>query len=329
MNGPSVSVVVPTYQRPRLLRRCLRALLAQRMPADQFEIIVVDDGHQDLIRRLVCNLQQPRGPLLRYLRPANGKGPAVARNAGWRAARAPLIAFTDDDTIPQSDWLAQGCLAMQSRPEFSALCGVVRVPLPPSRESRPTDHERMTKGLELAEFVTANAFVQRWALAIVGGFDERFQRAWREDSDLQFRLQAIAGPVGRAPEAVVLHPVRPERWGVSLRQQRNIVFDALLYRKHPLLYRTHIRPQPPWDYYGIVVLSAAALVLALAGWGWSAAGAALAALALIFRFAMRRLHCADRSPGHVLEMLLTSVLIPYLSVFWRLAGSWRFRVPFL
>src|SRR5688500_18176629 len=99
--GPRISVVIPTYHRPDLLRRCLTAVMGQRLPHDAFEIIVVDDGHDDETRELVASMAQGLhpAPLLRYLRPDAGRGPAVARNAGWRAANAPLIAFTDDDTV--------------------------------------------------------------------------------------------------------------------------------------------------------------------------------------------------------------------------------------
>jgi glycosyltransferase involved in cell wall biosynthesis len=324
-----VSVVVPTYRRPALLLRCLRALLAQQFDPAAFEIIVVDDAHDERTQALVERLAREARPLLRYLRPQRGRGPAVARNCGWRAAGGALIAFTDDDTVPDGGWLAAGAAALREHPDWSAARGCVQVPRE-RPEAAPTDHERMTMGLETAEFVTANAFVRRAALRAVDGFDERFARAWREDSDLQFRLQAGAGPVGRCDTAIVAHPVRAERWGVSLRQQRNIFFDALLYKKHPRLYRQRIRALPPWDYYLIVLLSAAAPLWLLCG-GAPLGAALLAALAvaLVLRFALRRLAGADHSPQHVLEMLATSALIPFLSVYWRLRGAVRFRVLFL
>jgi GT2 family glycosyltransferase len=187
----------------------------------------------------------------------------------------------------------------------------------------------MTQGLQHAEFVTANAFVRRAALAHIGGFDERFLRAWREDADLQFRLMQHAGPVGRCDEARVLHPVRHERWGVCLRQQRNTFFDALLYKKHPRLYRERIRRVPPWDYYLIVAATLAAVLLALAGQGTAAALAAAAAAALVLRLAWLRLRSTRRTPAHVTEMLATSALIPFLSVYWRTRGALHFRVLFL
>lgn len=347
-----LSVVMPTYRRPDLLARCLGALLAQTLPADRFEVIVVDDGQEDRCREQVERIAAtPGAPAIRYLRAASGRGPAVARNAGWRAATAPLVAFTDDDTLPDPQWLARGLAAMQAHPDWVAAAGQVRVPsasagadgigtatdgdgdigrdgAPARRDARPTDHELMTRGLETSEFVTANAFARREVLARIEGFDERFLRAWREDSDLQFRLQA-QGPVGRVADALVWHPVRPERWGVSLRQQRNVYFDALLYRKHPAIYRSRIRRVPPWDYYAIVAMAPAALVLTVAGQGAIAAGLLAASAALILRLTARRLRATSRALPHVWEMLCTSAAIPFLSVYWRLRGAWHFRTPFL
>jgi hypothetical protein len=127
----------------------------------------------------------------------------------------------------------------------------------------------------------------------------------------------------------VTHPVREAPWGLSLSQQRNTFFDALLYKKHPQLYRQRIRPAPPWDYYAVVALTALAVPLWLGG-ERPAAGAGLAAAAvLVLRFAWQRLRDADHSPRHVLEMLATSALIPFVSVYWRLRGALRFRVLFL
>jgi glycosyltransferase involved in cell wall biosynthesis len=321
-----VSVVVPTYRRPELLSRCLDALLAQTLPPEAYEIVVVDDGHQGATREIVQALaQRPAAPALHCLWPASGRGPAVARNTGWRSARAPLVAFTDDDTVPAPGWLAAGVAAMRAHPDWIALAGRVVVPLHHPR--RPRDHERMTQGLETAEFVTANAFVRRTALMHVGGFDERFTAAWREDADLQFRLMDV-GVIGRADAARVVHPVRAERWGVSLRQQRNVYFDALLFGKHRRRYRERIRRVPPWDYYAVVLATIAALLFAATAQASAAGAAAAVAALLVLRLAWRRLRGADHSPGHVGEMLATSTLIPYLSVYWRLRGALHFRVPF-
>ena len=323
-----ISVVVPTFHRLQLLRRCLEALLAQDFDPRAYEIVVVDDGHDDDVRTAVLAIATVvQMPAIRYVRPPHGRGPACARNAGWHAAHAPIVAFTDDDTIPEPSWLAEGEAALTDHPQWAAVAGQVIVPIDEQRP--PRDHERMVQGLATAEFVTANAFVRRGALRRLGGFDERFERAWREDSDLQFRLLEEVGPVGRSANARVVHPVREMPWGVSLQQQRNTQFDALLYKKHPRLYRQRIRRVPPWDYYAVVALTALGAPLAVAGEaGWAAAALAGAA-ALVLRFAWRRLRETDHSLRHVLEMVTTSALIPFVSVYWRLRGALRFRVLFL
>jgi glycosyltransferase involved in cell wall biosynthesis len=318
------AVVIPTYRRPDLLLRCLEAVVSQKFPPEAFEIIVVDDGCGDDIRQLVERIAVRTGglPTVRYLRPEGTRGPAGARNRGWRASHAPVIAFTDDDTIPHDDWLSQGLKALAG-PKV-AVCGRVVVPI----NQAPTDHERNTQGLETAEFVTANAFVRRDALVAVGGFDERFKRAWREDSDLQFALMQH-GQVGKALEAAVTHPVRGAPWGVSMQQQANAFFDALLYKKYPDLYRSRIHPRPPWRYYFVVVCTLVALVGGAAGHGAFALALLGAALVAIAGFIFKRLEGASRSPSHVAEMVVTSLAIPYLSVYWRLLGAVHFRVLFI
>ena len=322
-----LSVVIPTFRRPELLCRCLEAVFAQTLDPHAFEVIVVDDGHSDDTQAVVDAFKARIGPVVRCLRPRHGRGPAVARNAGWRAAYAKVIAFTVDDTLPAPDWLEQGERALA--PELVAVCGRVAVPRAGGAAGRSTDHEPMARGLETAEFVTANAFVRRSALLTVGGFDERFQRAWREDSDLQFRLLRDAGPIGRGESAVVVRPVRPERWGVCLRQQKNVFFDALLYKKHPKLYRERIRCAPPWDHYAIVALTLAAPALWAAGIEGSAAVCLLLALAGMLRLAAKRLRRTALTPEHVVETVVTSAVIPFLSVYWRLRGALHFRVLFL
>ena len=323
---PAIAVVVPTCRRPALLRRCLQALVSQQgLDRAGYEVLIVDDGRTDDIRELVEGFarQTADAPTVRYLRPwGTKKGPAAARNCGWRSSAAPLIAFTDDDTVPDPEWLLQGSRTIAQG--FVAASGRVVVPTP----SPPTDHALNTKGLEAAEFVTANAFVLRSALELVGGFDERFTRAWREDSDLHFSLLERFGNVGRAAEAIVEHPVRPAPWGISMSQQANVYFDALLFAKHPLLYRAKVRNRPPWRYFFIVACMAGALVAAVAG--WFPAAAVLTALGLCgcLAFAWKRLQRTSRSPAHVAEMLLTSLAIPFLAVFWRLRGAWRFKVLF-
>ncbi|MDQ5852192.1 MAG: glycosyltransferase, partial [Chloroflexota bacterium] len=103
----AVSVVVPTFERPALLQRCLAALLGQQFEPSNYEVVVVDDGVSDETRRLVecwSERGKARGVCVRYLAAPHTRGPAAARNIGWRAARGAIIAFTDDDCIPDANW---------------------------------------------------------------------------------------------------------------------------------------------------------------------------------------------------------------------------------
>lgn len=319
------TVVVPTYRRPEFLNRCLAALVAQDVDPAAYEIIVADDAVSPETERQVNGWAERTGRAVSYVPVMGAHGPAAARNAGWRKARGAIVAFTDDDCMPDPGWLAAGTAIFED-PAIVAACGRVVVPLRP----RPTDYELDAAGLETADFVTANCFCRLESLRAVGGFDERFTAAWREDSDLEFRLISNgAGRVVKAPRAVVVHPVRPARWGVSLVQQSKAFFDALLYKKHPELYRTRIRKTPPWNYYLIVLgLFVTAAGLAARSGLVAAAGAVVWAV-LTAEFCLRRLRRTSRAPGHVAEMVFTSILIPPLSLFWRLYGAWKFRVLYL
>ena len=317
-----VSVVVPTYQRPDLLRKCLHALIRQDFPGDEYEIIVVDDAGSEATRSLAEQVSAEAGTRICYAAATLTRGPAAARNLGWRMARGAVIAFTDDDCLPEPGWLREGIAAL--REDLAGVSGKVIVPV----ASPPSDYEKNVARLNECEFVTANCFYRRAALEACGGFDERFTTAWREDSDLQFRMLTLSYRLGRAPAARVVHPVRPAPWGVSIKEQRKSMFNALLFKKYPDLYRGLIGADTPLRYYAIVLLTVgffAALVLgsptlaALMAWIW---------LGLILHFIFQRLRGTRRTPSHILEMLFTSIVIPYLSVFWRLRGAVLYRVWF-
>ena len=319
-----VSVVVPTCGRGALLERCLHALGAQDIPIELYEVIVVDDSADGSAEAVVERVTGESSITVRCVRSKGRTGPARARNIGWRAASGAIIAFTDDDCVPSPRWLRNGLYAMVASGGADGAYGPIRVPL--TRE--PTDYERDAAGLEEAEFATANCFYSRRALEEVGGFDERFTAAWREDSDLYLELLKRGRRLGFAHGALVVHPVRPAAWGVSLAQQRKSMFNALLYKKHRLLYRERVQSSPPWIYYSMVgALAVASTAAVFARW-WLATVMLGAWAILTASFCARRLRGTSRARSHVVEMIVTSVLIPPLAVYWRLRGAVRFRVVF-
>ena len=318
-----VSVVIPTKGRPQLLDRCLASLVLQRFDAHRFEIIVVDDGPDAHTRDVVFTWSAhsaDAGPDVLYIASPGPHGPAAARNIGWQAARGDIIAFTADDTIACADWLKNGMDAFNDN--VHAVWGKLVMPL----TGTPTDYQLDAKNLESAEFVTANCFCRKRVLEDIGGFDERFRFAWREDADLHFSLIDYSAGIVHAPDAVITHPIRPAHWGVSLSQLKKIQFDALLYKKHPALYRQKIRAKPRWDFYLTVT---ALLVFLISDWEDMPELAILAALVWLYmtgRFCLQRLKRTSKAPLHVAEMIVTSILIPPLAVFWRAVGAFKFRV---
>ena len=316
--GPDVSVVLPTSGRVDLLDRCLDAILRQTLDGRRFEVIIVDDCPHHNTRQLVAVWSAcagERGPQFRYLPGKGARGPAALRNLGWRNARAPLIAFTEDDTVPSPSWLKQGLDAVGDN--IDAVAGGVDMPPGGGFAS----HRRPHTG-----FSSANCFCRKLILDKLGGFDERFHSGWCED--FHFRLIKAHASIARAEHAVVVRPMRTAPWGASLWQLRNLAFDALLYKTHPQLYRQKIRATPAWDDYAIVTAFAVMLAgFVAANSAIELAGAAAWGIptALLCR---KRLHGTSRSPSHVAEMVLTSALIPPMAVFWRLAGAIRFRVRF-
>lgn len=316
-----ITVVIPTYRRPDLLYRCLNALKKQIFPWEEFEVLVVSDGPDEITATIVnCFDDMP----FHCLQTNERKGPAAARNHGWQHAKGDLVAFTDDDTIPEPLWLISFYKKYAGEKEI-VYTGKTVVPLSAS----PTDYEKNTAGLETAEFITANCCCTKEALSAVNGFDERFSRAWREDSDLHFKFIKKNIPIVHVPAAVVLHPVRPARWGVSLKEQEKTKFNALLYKKYPELYREKIQRRPFWNYYAMVFFLLLSPVLTIEGkTSWSLL-LLTAWLVLFIEFTVRRLRHTSKSLVHISEMVCTSICIPFVSLFWHWYGNIKYKTAFL
>ena len=108
---PEVEVIVPVWDNPSGLARCLAALSKLKYPPDKLRVTVVDDGSEIPAQRATSG-DVPQTLVLRWLRLVHNGGPASARNAAlqapWPGARlpAPLCAFVDSDCVPSPDWLA-------------------------------------------------------------------------------------------------------------------------------------------------------------------------------------------------------------------------------
>lgn len=234
--APRISVVFATHNRARRLDMLLDSLAQQTLPADQFEVIVVDDGSSDATTA-VLGMRASQTPFsLKSIRLDPGRGPAMARNAGWREATGELVAFTDDDCVATPGWLEAGWAAYE-RDRWSVIQG--RVDLNPAEldQMSPFVHFffHNTPG---GGYPTANIFYPRALLEDLGGFDaETFPTVDGEDTDLALRAFGLGARSSWVPEAQVLHGVL--RVGAIHRVKVGLRWTPLvqLFKLHPELRR--------------------------------------------------------------------------------------------
>ena len=248
---PTISVVIPTRHRPDLLARCLDRLApgAQSLSVDHYEVIVTDDSDDDRTRRLLTE----RYPWCRYT-PGPRRGPAANRNRGASLAWGRWLAFTDDDCVPDVDWLEQ--LRSAGAGCARALEGAVH-PL----GDTGTDLADCPVNLKGGCFWSANIAVDRELFGRVGGFDGSYPLAAHEDVDLRFSLEPLT-EIRFVPDAIVRHPVRhqdlffllrqvPSRsaaWAHHVRKHRErlgfsklSVYAIVIYREHFANLRRHVK----------------------------------------------------------------------------------------
>ncbi|WP_137816321.1 HAD-IIIA family hydrolase [Gandjariella thermophila] len=311
------TIVIPTTGRDNLAA-LLRALDRAGGPRPA-EIVVVDDRPSGE----PLSVPDTHAPL-RVMR-SGGGGPAAARNAGWRLAGTEWVAFLDDDVLTPPDWPRRLVADLRDLPQDVAACQArIEVPLPADR--RPTDDERGTAALAGARWITADMAYRRAALAAVGGFDERFPRAYREDADLALRV-CRAGYRIVTGERVTTHPARAGGPLASVRAQRGNADNALMRRKHGRHWRRRIgegrgRLGP---HAATTAAALGALALGAAGRKRAALAAAATWTALTVEFALRRILPGPRTCDEVATMALTSVLIPPVACAHRLRGELRVR----
>jgi GT2 family glycosyltransferase len=220
-----ISVVIPTYRRPDALARTIDALERQTVTPDEFEVIVVDDPVDDDPSAVATALAAERRTMsVRHLH-RDGHGVSAARNAGWRAAEAPLVMFLGDDILAAPDLLKQHLDWHEQRGRAGdvGVLGHVRW----ASEIRETPFMRwLEHGYQFdypaiqgdqatwAHFYTANISLPRALIAEVGGFDEQRFPFLYEDLDLGYRLdkRGFSLLYNRAAMAEHLHPTTIDEW---------------------------------------------------------------------------------------------------------------------
>jgi glycosyltransferase involved in cell wall biosynthesis len=235
--APRVSVVVPTHERPARLRSLLERLRAQTLTPGAWEVVVVDDGSGP-DTEAVLDAERARGELAlvtrRHDRP---RGPAASRNAGWRAARAPAVAFIDDDCEPAPGWLEAALRAHEALPEAIVQGRTLPNPRELHRDgifSRSLRIERLGPNYE-----SCNILYPRELLERLGGFEEGFGLApGGEDTDLAWRALHTGRPAVFAPDALAHHAVEPLGPLGTLRVAARWSETMRVFARHPALRAT-------------------------------------------------------------------------------------------
>ncbi|MFL6056832.1 MAG: HAD-IIIA family hydrolase [Actinoallomurus sp.] len=314
--GVTYAVVIPTLVRP-CLDACLKALAEASGPPPA-EIVLVDDRRSGDGGTPIA-VPEPLRARIQVVA-AGGRGPAAARNLGWRRTSAPWVVFLDDDVRVGPDWRSRLVADLAERPaRVGGVQGRIRVPLPDGR--RPTDWERGTAGLAEARWITADMAYRRAALVETGGFDERFPRAFREDADIALRVLR-AGWLMERGERATTHPVRPASPWISIRTQAGNADDALMRALHgPDWYeRAGETPGRRPRHLAITAAGLAAVGLAAAGRRRLALAAAAGALAGVGEFAAARITPGPRTAREVAVMTATSLAIPPVATWHWLHG---------
>jgi len=328
MAKPLFSVVVPTYNRRESLGQCLEALSVQTLSPSSFEVIIVDDGSTDGTTEHWRARTFPFHTV--FLVVPNG-GASKARNTGVAAANGKYIAFTEDDVLPDENWLQNALKHIEN--------GAVDV-----LEGRTTDlnrekEVRRFEGSHVPSFIPCNLFVRKGVFDQVGGYDPAFYDRsahlyFREDADLGFRMLDAGFRVAFAHDVTVAHPPQFTTVRECFRHARRYVFDPLLYKKHPARFRALIEVKKvlgltirrPQHYVALAYVGfLLALCLAIV-WGDQQCVAPLAVLAFGCSFLFRFKYQGWRALRlHEVHWMLGFLLLPLIYLASVLKGCIRYR----
>lgn len=209
-----ISVVIPTHNRPRQLQACLGALAESTYPPDRFEVVVVDDGGTPPVPG---DIGPAATPLTVRVHRQQNAGPAAARNAGAALARGRLLVFTDDDCLPEPEWLET--LAARAEALPGHLIGGATINALADNTFSAASQELVSYLYEYgrdragdpewsAFFTSNNLAVPADGFKQIGGFDAEFPLAAGEDRDFCDRWSAHGLPMTFAPDARVMHAHR-------------------------------------------------------------------------------------------------------------------------
>jgi GT2 family glycosyltransferase len=236
-HAPTVSIVIPTCNRPDLLAKCLDRLQISMRHSNrtELEVIVSDDSADDRTRDLVAS----RYSWVKWIRGPR-TGPSANRNSGVAVASGAWVFFTDDDCLPAEGWISAFSSAITTFPDFKVFEGRTVA----DRERQRMDEETPVN-LEGGYLWSCNIAIERALFNHLGGFCEFL--ACLEDIDFRLRVTKAGNNFRFVREAEVCHPVRPCK-GLAFQRKWSMHYP-LLAERHPEVLGAH-----PWR--GFVLKSA-------------------------------------------------------------------------
>ena len=239
---PSVSIIIPVYEDAERLNLCLNALSHQTYPRSNFEIIVIDNSSPsiDLIKAVINQYDVDIFDI------ETQPGSYAARNRGLDLAQGEIIAFTDADCIPETDWLEQGVLEMIHQSLDMATGGIQVFP---KDKNRPNLIERYQMATAFPQIkymkqhrggVTANVLVYKDVIEKVGKFDA----VLKSGGDLEWGHRIFLAGFKQAyiASAIVHHPARDSWQSLIKKNTRTTggIYDQKINSKKSWLIRNLI-----------------------------------------------------------------------------------------
>lgn len=230
------SVVIPTHNRPDFLKRALNGLEQQNLSLEKFEVVIILSPN-DLS---IAWLNNYSGPLNLYFEAPTediyqGKNVSFKRNYGAKNAKAPWLAFTDDDCFPTPTWLSAAL-------EFcndSNNGGIEGKTITPKNSPRTVTWKGMQRLARPKGFQTCNIFFGREDFMSVGGFDFINFPWFLEDTDMAWSILDLPKDIPFAEQAIVEHPVGPEAPWRLTHEAKNTGLKVRLLKKHPEIFKSH------------------------------------------------------------------------------------------
>jgi len=219
---PFFSVIIPTHKRNDLLGKCLERLAPgiQTLSEDKYEVIVTDDSSSGEAKTLI----EGDFPWCKWVAGPQ-KGPAANRNNGVKYTKGKWLIFTDDDCLPENNWLEEYSQAIAKYPDILTFEGAI---YPDSWELLKKDMANCPINTKGDCFWSANIGINRSIFSRVGGFDEDFIIAAQEDQDLYIRVKKLTKVIF-LKNAKIIHPVRR----ISIRKE---VLNTTVKIKNYIIY---------------------------------------------------------------------------------------------